>query len=79
MIYLIVGVDRQSFAPWHDQVAARDIGSAMSTACARARGRGCELVVAAVIGPNSTVLAHPAPAFVADPIAAPMAAPSRAA
>jgi hypothetical protein len=76
MIYLIVGVDRRSLTPWHKNIAAGDIGAAMRTACARAQRRGVDLVVAAVVGPNSTVLAAPAPRLVAETETAP-GAPAR--
>jgi hypothetical protein len=58
--YLIVGVDRNTFARWHGHVLARDIGSATALAGARAADDGINLVVAAVIGPNSAVLDDPA-------------------
>ncbi len=56
MTYLIVGVDRRTLAPWHENVLARDQASARRIARARAAARGIALVVAAVIGPNSAVL-----------------------
>jgi hypothetical protein len=66
MTYLVVGLDQITFAPWHQNVQARDIATARQVAVARADAKGIALVVAAVIGPNSTVLdepaAHPAPA-----------------
>jgi hypothetical protein len=66
MTYLIVGLDRPTFAPWHQHVLARDVTTATRIACARAAGQGVQLVVAAVIGPNSSVVADPGaePAFV---------------
>jgi hypothetical protein len=69
MIYLIVGVDRSSLAPWHRNVAARDARAAARAACAHAEEAGCDLVVAAVVGPNSTVLLDvlPGPAAAAVP------------
>jgi hypothetical protein len=57
--YLIVGLDRQTLAPWHDNIQARDLESAMRDAHARAQARGINLVVAAVIGPNSSVMPVP--------------------
>ena len=60
MTYLIVGVDRSTFARWHQNVLARDIGTATRIAHARAAADGIRLVVAAVIGPNSCVLSDPA-------------------
>lgn len=59
MIYLIVGVDRNTLEPWHHNVLARDIRTATRTAQARAAVQGIKLVVAAVIGPNSCVLSDP--------------------
>jgi hypothetical protein len=58
--YLIVGLDRSTFAPWHQNVLAGDIGRAKQIARARAAAQGVHLVIAAVIGPNSCVLADPA-------------------
>jgi hypothetical protein len=58
--YLIVGLDRTTLDPWRQNIQARDVMSATRLARARARARGINLVVAAVIGPNSSVLPHPA-------------------
>jgi hypothetical protein len=60
MIYLIVGLDRKTFARWHENVCADEIGTAEQIAQARARAQGTDLVVAAVIGPNSAVVSDPA-------------------
>jgi hypothetical protein len=57
--YLIVGIDRQTFAPWHENVRGDDADGAWQAAVARAAARGIDLVVAAVIGPNSTVVSAP--------------------
>jgi hypothetical protein len=54
--YLIVGLDRRTMAPWHDNVMARDARTATLIARARATSEGIALVIAAVIGPNSSVL-----------------------
>ena len=62
MTYLVVGLDQSTFAPWHENVGAVDVGTAKQVAFARAQARGIQLVIAAVIGPNSTVLADPAAA-----------------
>jgi hypothetical protein len=70
MTYLIVGLDRTTLAPWHRNVLARDPATAKPIACAHAAAEGTQLVVAAVIGPNSSVLADPA----AKPAAASKAA-----
>jgi hypothetical protein len=56
--YLIVGLDRTTLAPWHQNIQARDVTTAARLA--RAQARGINLVVAAVIGPNSSVPPHPA-------------------
>jgi hypothetical protein len=58
--YLIVGLDRKTHARWHQNVSADDIGTAKRLAHARAAAQGFDLVVAAVIGPNSAVLSDPA-------------------
>jgi hypothetical protein len=58
--YLIVGLDRKTHAQWHENVSADDIGTAKRIASARAAAQGIELVVAAVIGPNSAVVSDPA-------------------
>ena len=62
MTYLIVGLDRATFAPWRRNVLAGDVTTAVRIGCARAAEQGIQLVVAAVIGPNSSVLAAVAPA-----------------
>jgi hypothetical protein len=56
MTYLIVGLDRKTLAPWHDNVMARDARTATLIARARAAAQGIALVIAAVVGPNSSVL-----------------------
>jgi hypothetical protein len=58
--YLIVGVDRRTYARWHENVSADDIGTAKRIAQTRATAKGFDLVVAAVIGPNSAVVPDPA-------------------
>ena len=60
MTYLIVGLDRNTLAPWHGNVLASDIGTATRIAQARAAVEGIELAVAGVIGPNSCALSDPA-------------------
>jgi hypothetical protein len=57
--YLIVGLDRQTLAPWHENVHAGDAETATRVALDRAEARGIDLVVAAVIGPNSSVVSIP--------------------
>jgi len=64
MTYLIVGLDRRTLAPWHRNMLERDAARATQAAVARASADGVDLVVAAIIGPNSSVLddrAHRAP------------------
>jgi hypothetical protein len=56
MTYLIVGLDRRTLAPWHRHVLERDTARATQAAVARASTGGVDLIVAAVIGPNSSVL-----------------------
>ena len=60
MTYLIVGVDRRTYARWHENVSADDIPAAKRIARTRATAKGFDLVVAAVIGPNSAVMPDPA-------------------
>jgi hypothetical protein len=55
VIYLIVGLDRHTLAPWHANIRARDVPTATRVAEARAHATGINLVVAAVIGPDSIV------------------------
>jgi hypothetical protein len=55
--YLIVGLDRHTLAGWHEHVLAHDVTTATRIASARAAARGIQLLVAAVIGPNSSVIA----------------------
>jgi hypothetical protein len=57
--YLIVGLDRQTLAPWHENVHAGDAATATHEAVARAAARGIDLVLAAVIGPNSSIVSVP--------------------
>jgi hypothetical protein len=59
MTYLVVGLDRSTLAPWHANVRARDVTAAKLIAQARAGASGLHLIVAAVIGPNSSVLPDP--------------------
>jgi hypothetical protein len=70
MTYLVVGVDQTTFAPWHENIAADDVLTARRVAVARADARGVALVVAAVIGPHSSVLADPVEASMTWPKAA---------
>ena len=58
--YLVVGLDRTTHARWHENVLAHDLATATRIAGARAAAQGIQLVVAAVIGPNSSVLPDPA-------------------
>ena len=58
MTYLIVGVDRRTFARWHENVTAGDPPGAARIAQARARGQGIDLVVAAVVGAYSSIVEY---------------------
>jgi len=58
--YLIVGLDRRTYARWHENISAEDMAAAKRIARARATAKGIDLVVAAVIGPNSAVMTDPA-------------------
>jgi hypothetical protein len=60
VIYLIVGLDRKTLTRWHENISAEDIGTAKGIAETRAAEQGIDLVVAAVIGPNSAVVPDPA-------------------
>jgi hypothetical protein len=71
--YLIVGLDRLTFAPWHDNVLASDVTSATRIARERAASAGIDLVLAAIVGPYSSVLPDRA-----EERAAPKAAEPRA-
>ena len=55
MTFLIVGLDRNTLVPWHRNISQRDAASAARTARTRAGADGVDLLVAAVIGPGSTV------------------------
>jgi hypothetical protein len=56
MTYLIVGLDRRTLAPWHRNVLERDPAGATRAALAHAHAHGIDLLIAALIGPNSSVL-----------------------
>ena len=53
--YLIVGIDRRTLVPWHRNLLGHDPASASSRPPARRRPRR-QLIVAAVIGPSSSIL-----------------------
>jgi hypothetical protein len=55
VIYLIVGLDRQTLTPWQENVRAADVAAAMRIARSRADASGVDLVVAAVLGPDARV------------------------
>lgn len=59
MTYLVVGLDLKTHARWHANVSAQDVRTAEWTARTRAKARGIDLVVAAVIGPGSIVVSDP--------------------
>jgi hypothetical protein len=56
MISLVVGVDRRTLTHWHANVRAADHDSAAVRARSIAAADGVDLVIAAVIGPNSAVM-----------------------
>jgi hypothetical protein len=56
VVYLIVGLDRDTLARWHGHVQADDATSAERIACGRAARQGITLAVAAAIGPYSSVI-----------------------
>jgi len=56
MIYLVVGLDKHTLTPWYTNIGARDVSTAKKLARARACSAGIHLIVAAVVGQNSTVL-----------------------
>jgi hypothetical protein len=54
--FLVVGVDRATLARWHGNITADDAAAATAIARRRASERGIALHIAAVIGPNSSVV-----------------------
>ncbi len=60
MVFLIAGLDRTTFSRWHDHVMAADATLATRIAQARAADQGVELVVAAVVGPYSSLVSDAA-------------------
>ena len=46
VIYLVVGLDRDTLTPWHDNVGAGDAATAKQIARSRARAVGIDLVIA---------------------------------
>jgi hypothetical protein len=67
MVYLIAGLDRSTFARWHDHVMAADVSLATQIAQARAAAQGLDLVVAAVIGPCSNLVNDGAESTASEP------------
>jgi hypothetical protein len=57
VVYLVVGLDAGTLAGWHRNVLARDANAATRDARSRAAAEGVDLLVAAVIGPGSSVVA----------------------
>jgi hypothetical protein len=53
--YLVVGLDRSTLTPWHENIRAEDVAAAMRIARSRAGAAGVDLVVAAVLGPDAQV------------------------
>ena len=70
MVYLIAGLDRTTFARWHDHVMAADVSIATRIAQARAAAQGVELVIAAVIGPYSSLVSDAADPSLSASVAA---------
>jgi hypothetical protein len=60
VIYLVVGLDQNTLTPWHRNVRAADVTTAKRIASARAEAHGISLLVAAVIGPDSSVVSEAA-------------------
>jgi hypothetical protein len=56
VIFLIVGIDRNTFAAWHEHIRAGHVAAAKRIAHARAAAMGIDLVIAAAIGPYSDVI-----------------------
>jgi hypothetical protein len=59
MVYLIVGLDRRTFARWHRNVMAPDAKTAEQIARDRAAAEGVRLIVAATIGSYSSIVDDP--------------------
>jgi hypothetical protein len=55
VVYLVVGLDRSTLARWHGHVMAPDVPAAARIARTRAAADGVRLVVAAAIGPCSSI------------------------
>jgi hypothetical protein len=53
VIYLVIGLDRGTLTPWHDNIRAGDAATAEDIARSRARAAGVDLVVAAAIAPDT--------------------------
>jgi hypothetical protein len=53
VIYLVIGLDRNTLAPWRENVHASDAATAERIARSRAEAAGIELVVAAAIAPDT--------------------------
>jgi len=70
MTYLVVGLDRNTFAQWHENVRATDAATAGRIARSRARAQEIELVIAAVIGTYSSIVSLAADQRAATPKAA---------
>jgi hypothetical protein len=56
VIFLIVGIDRNTLTSWHEHIRAGHVATAKRIAHARAAATGIDLVIAAAIGPYSDVL-----------------------
>ena len=56
MIYLVLGLDRATLAPWHENIHAVDAKAAAHIGLDRAAVRGISPVLAAVVGPHASVV-----------------------
>ena len=59
MTYPIVGLNKQTLVPWHHNVCTSDEVTARLMARARAAEQGIDVVVAALVGPNLSIVSEP--------------------
>lgn len=57
MVYVVIGLDAATWTGWHRNVLAPDVRMAARRARRRAAAEGVDLIVAAVVGANSSVVA----------------------
>jgi hypothetical protein len=57
VVYLVIGLDAGTWAGWHRNVLATDVTMAVQRARFGAAAEGIDLIVAAVVGPHSSVVA----------------------